>query len=589
MINEIFITNYDYNFKNCTRTKINNQNIYLSNNFKKISDDIFIVFNGYFNNIDEYFFNDVNKDVCLEEKIYYLFKKFDNKILSYLEGVFSIVIIYSGKIIFFRDPLGCDNIYYSYDKINNHFIISSKIEELIKYKSISINRKELIKYFITADINKYETLIEDIFVPQRMEIIKIDLNKNINLIKDEEIESNLKFVNINDTEIIKKIDELIKESIRKIIKTKNKNTIVNSFSGGLDSSYIQFRLLDNNISKSFTVNFENYGSAKERISHFLKIHQVENFLIDIDVTEFIDNILNGIKITKMPFMFSGEPMMLKLYKTINKYYDDTEVYCFDGLFADAILGYMRILFELKYISKYRSFFKIVNKCIIKHFSKDIYSRYNSIIDIIDNDFIGQKEYIELFFKKNLKSVFKIINLDKSELEGIFDREVNEINNSNLSIQEKIYRYIAYELDNRRIVNTRTALAKHLKVNLVYPFIDKKFNEFYQNIPYERKVGFTINGLQSKILFKKMLLLYFPSSFVFKSKISGGIPTRELIYKNPKIKSILDEISKTKYSFMELDKRVLGDLDSELFYKIINIHLWHKELELIKQDEQKRVN
>ena len=170
----------------------------------------------------------------------------------------------------------------------------------------------------------------------------------------------------------------------------------------------------------------------------------------------INSLPKGIFLSEKPFLFAGETLLLHMYEEISKDYH-VPVVCFDGTGAEGILGASKILYELRIIRKYRVLFGLVLP-LIKLWSKNKYNRYREFYAYVNRRVIPDNFVLRYFTDKNIRNTVKeAFNLP--DLMNIDEFEVSMMKKYNCTLFEAVYRFLAFELEFRRVNNVRTQLAK----------------------------------------------------------------------------------------------------------------------------------
>jgi asparagine synthetase B (glutamine-hydrolysing) len=144
---------------------------------------------------------------------------------------------------------------------------------------------------------------------------------------------------------------------------------------------------------------------------------------------------------------------------------------------------------------------------------------------------------------------------------------------NVSLFEAVYRFLAFELEFRRVNNIRTQVAKSNHVFLVFPFTELSLFKYLIKFDTEIK----LRNAKTKYLMRRAMELKFPRKIVYRKKIMKNVSVSDEILGNEKVKVWIDEIKAKNYSYFTFDyDKIFGSPQfATIAYKLINFHIWHK--------------
>jgi asparagine synthase (glutamine-hydrolysing) len=251
------------------------------------------------------------------------YKKWGNKAFEKLDGSYSFAILDRKlkQLLIARDEIGAKPIYYY--KKKGFYAFSSEIRALLKFPLIEkkINKTALANYFRYGYFTGEQTIYQDILRFKKGTITTIDIHSgnsyDIPILRPQiSVDASL---NNNEEDILKKIEELLTESILK--RNVADVPVGTLLSGGYDSATVAAILQKNQSKriKTFTVGFkdEKLDEAPQarKIAAHLKTNH-EEFYLDKD---------EALKIVKeLPEIFdepagdSGAIPLAFIAKKINK-------------------------------------------------------------------------------------------------------------------------------------------------------------------------------------------------------------------------------------------------------------------------------
>lgn len=574
----VCIYSHKYNTKSQNEYKLTD-NIYSQYGTKPINNKI-IFLNGFITNI-----GDIRNDFQLnsvksEEIILDLYDIVGKQIPDYLEGIYSIIIVVENNIIFFRDRNSIENLYYYVNPKDNSFIVSTHIKELKKFITLRINTEVLPKYFLLSNIELGETFFENIKSPKRCEIITINAaTKNWN---SEEYDD---YSYLPQDE--GKKHKTIENQVEKIIRSYCKNIqisfpnceMVNSFSGGVDSSYIQVVLKSNGFNEAYTASYPYPQGASVRryateIADYLGAdHKIVN-LLPSDIKSIIEE---GIAYTELPYMFEGECLQKHMFEQITQDHLNSQIFVFDGNGNDTSFAVGRGLIELKYLSLFNlwKYLELPLK-LIKKIDIDNYKRYSAIINSIRLQKIDGNFMVNLFSKRpiydKIIEAFNIKNLD-----SYFKYEIDNFAAYDVDFCEKFYRLKLFGFELNRENKTSYLNGKKSSLAIIFPYQNDEFIKYMINVPLKTKQ----KRMTSKHQMKAILKRYIPKQLVDRKKIgqTDSESFMEMIFSSEeKVNKFISELERAgyeKYFNFDYYEIMKNKKYETIALKLLNFHILHQ--------------
>ncbi|BFT75373.1 asparagine synthase (glutamine-hydrolyzing) [Paenibacillus sp. P36] len=285
-----------------------------------------LVFNGEIYNYKELAsqFNIDMRTSSDTEVILNLYIRFGHKMLNWLNGMFSFVILDMEEKKFFvaRDRLGVKPLYF-YSEGNN-FIFSSEISSIIKLiGSVQIDEVAIRQYKMMRSFFNNRTIYKNIKsfpAAHYMESGKLE-----------------KYWELNLEPKISPSDEELRQLIESAIQYRmiSDVSIGSYLSGGLDSSIVTIL---SGVRDSWTVGFESFNEFQWS-SLVAKQYDMKHHQIIINNEEFIALTKEIIQKTKEPISVPNEVLLYKMTKEVKK--KNTVILSGEG--ADELFfGYDRI-------------------------------------------------------------------------------------------------------------------------------------------------------------------------------------------------------------------------------------------------------
>jgi asparagine synthetase B (glutamine-hydrolysing) len=534
----------------------------------------FCFYHGIFHNFSELSQSIGYDTQSFEEVLIELYLKDEKKFPSLLTGNFSLVIGNKEQLYLLRDGNGYENMYFSESGPDSEgLMVSNSIKEIARYSELEVDTKTLPGYFLKTDVNSGATFFKGIKTLAFFEFAKVDLKTN--LIRRECFDD---FFTVNKTirpdsikQVVDKFDNLFGKIIdEKYIQLKQKHKIINALSGGTDSTFVQYYLKQNGSDTAYTANFTKAGLDHEYASDVAEFLHLKQKTIQCDTSDLLSVMPEGIYLSEKPFMFAGESMLMRMYGQIGNDFG-VPVACFDGTGAEGILGASRILYELRIIRKYRFLFGLVLP-LIKFGSKKYFNRYKEFYEFVNGKIIPGNFILRYFTDEKIRETVRVA-FNLSTLDNTDEFEISMMKRYNTSLFEAVYRYLAFELEYKRVNNVRVQIAKNYRISLVFPFTETRL--FRLLIGYDTEIK--LRKAKTKYIFRKAMEKKFPKNFIYRKKVKKNVSVFDEILQNEKTRGIIAEIKNKHYPYFNFDfDEVFGSSKySALAYKLINFHIWHK--------------
>jgi asparagine synthase (glutamine-hydrolysing) len=514
-----------------------------------------IVFNG-----EIYGYRDIKKEMANvtfksntdTEVILELYKKYDNNLPHYLNGMFSLAIWNEEKQELFcaRDRFGEKPFYYAIGK-NGEFIFASEIKAIFATGLVDkeLNDEALSHYLRHMYVDSQQSIYKNIKVlpPASQLILKngeIHISQYWDFPKEE--------CNLNEAEILEKFENLVQKSVEKQLIADVK---VGAFlSGGLDSGTLVALSSKHNKNLS-TLGFKYEGELDEMpearsIAEKYKTDQREITFNKEEISSILKEVLSKL----------DEPLadtaIMATYKICEEASKKMTVVITGNAGDELFGGYKWYQEELNILKKGGANSGFLN----------LY-RAGSIIGKI----CGIKTLQNYFLDKVFRSKFSdIISYQKNKVHNNFTK--SEASNL-LGKDEKYEHSYSFPLD-KNDLNTcmrmdltniipgdylvkDDRIAMMHSIELRTPFLDKDLVEFCAGLPSKYKV----DQSQTKIILRKVFGHLLTGNILNKKKQGFGAPVSDWL-KFPEMVKLSDDILKnpdavifTKLNFKEVQKHL----------------------------------
>lgn len=564
-----------------------------------VKNEFIIVYNGEVYNYeklkekylsDVIFTTDSDTEVVLE-----MYKRFGEKALDYLIGMFSFVIYNEkeNKIFGARDHFGIKPFYF-YHK-GSRFAFASELKTLAKLlpHNKKINKKSLISSLNYLWIPGNESIFEEFNKLPPAHYFNLDINTS-------EIEFH-KYWNLpvaihkkTEKEIIEELAFEFEDSVKRHMVA---DVPVSSFlSGGLDSSMISVaaKKINDNLS-TYTI-----GTSKQdkKIESMPEDEKYAKYLAELNNFDHNEIVINS-NITKMlPQMVKsldepiGDPAALNTYLICKAAREKGVKVLLSGMGADEIFcGYRRqkaLLLSKKY-KKLPKLLKILIENLVDILPVMVFGyglrlvrwskKFISFSELPDEEayrmsysYYDKTELTQLLKENSAQIVDSIYHDHKFLFNSNYDNDL---------VNKMCFTDINMFMNGLNLTYTdRSSMAASVEVRV--PFIDKKLITKGMSISGE----FKFKNKESKYILKKIAEKLLPNKIIYRPKASFGAPIRSWI--SGDLKQLVDEcLSKTQiekrgifnYDFVkkmiEDDRKGIVD-NAYRIYQLLTIEIWFKE-------------
>ena len=460
-------------------------------------------------------------------------------------GMFAFCIFDKVQKVMFlcRDRLGEKPLFYG--KVNNYFWFGSSLHQLKRFPNFEkkIDRISLEHFLRHGYINAPRSIFKGISKVKPGTFITID--QNLAVTENKYWKPNLhssteKKLSIN--ECIEKTEELLVQSIKRTVVS---DVPIGSFlSGGIDSSVVTALMQANSSKKikTFTMgvrykgkndSFYDESIFAKKIAKYLGTDHYEDF---IDEQVLLDNLQKVNLYYDEPFADSSQLPSMSVAKLARK--NVKVVLSGDG--ADEIFGgYTRYLHTyednkfIKTIHNVPNIFKPILGGVLTKLNKNFLNKLSSKASILPSNLGGKLEKLGYFLKNNKDDLEQFYDYGLAESQKNYSRLFNDQTNkfiaekdfynfkehSNLDIKTRIM------LKDLSTYLPGDILAKVDRATMAYslesrtPYLDKDLIDFVIGLPIQCK----INGLDTKVLLKKILSKYLPKELYNRKKQGFAIP------------------------------------------------------------------
>ncbi|WP_079243491.1 asparagine synthase (glutamine-hydrolyzing) [Chryseobacterium indologenes] len=456
------------------------------------------------------------------EVILKAYQQWGNATFAKLDGMFAICIVdlISQKLILARDRVGMKPLFYHQNE--EGLVWASEIKALLKNELVKpeINWNGVYTNFLFQTTLAPQTCFQHIFSLEPASFMTIDL-------KDQKI-TKKKFwklpspsgKNISEEEAVKKIDELLSQSISEQLFADVPVAIM--MSGGIDSTLIaskskSFNAGVNTYTISYPFSEEEVTNASIAARHFDVLHEIK----EVSDEEALEHLTENIQHFEEPY--SSFEVLINAAKYAH---DKNFKVVVSGNGADELFaGYSHTLKLNKWLLMRN--FNFVNPLI---FTKDKFSQRVK-------NYFSQDHMFDFFRQSQISmrplEVKSLINPD------IYSKINSDLSNYHLSEEKNYSGYfeydIKYSLSSHHVFRDDLSAMKY-SVEFRYPYLSNSLIEYVSALPQNIR----FNGVQNKPLLRKTAEKYLPQEVLNMPKKGFSFPVNYFIKNEQRVRDFITE-------------------------------------------------
>ncbi|MDR4953082.1 asparagine synthase (glutamine-hydrolyzing) [Chryseobacterium sp. ES2] len=456
------------------------------------------------------------------EVILKAYQQWGNATFAKLDGMFAICIVdlISQKLILARDRVGMKPLFYHQNE--EGLVWASEIKALLKNELVKpeINWNGVYTNFLFQTTLAPQTCFQHIFSLEPASFMTIDL-------KDQKI-TKKKFwklpspsgKNISEEEAVKKIDELLSQSISEQLFADVPVAIM--MSGGIDSTLIaskskSFNAGVNTYTISYPFSEEEVTNASIAARHFDVLHEIK----EVSDEEALEHLTENIQHFEEPY--SSFEVLINAAKYAH---DKNFKVVVSGNGADELFaGYSHTLKLNKWLLMRN--FNFVNPLI---FTKDKFSQR------VKNYF--SQDHMFDFFRQSQISMRPLEV--KSLINPVIYSKINsDLSNYHLSEEKNYSGYfeydIKYSLSSHHVFRDDLSAMKY-SVEFRYPYLSNSLIDYVSALPQNIR----FNGVQNKPLLRKTAEKYLPQEVLNMPKKGFSFPVNYFIKNEQRVRDFITE-------------------------------------------------
>lgn len=570
-----------------------------------IDDDLVMVFNGEIYNhwdlreseVADYQF----KTTSDTETIIALYKKYKEKCVEFLNGIFAFVILdkETDTVFIARDHFGVKPLYYSVD--NEKLACASELKALLNFvPDKAVNVLAIQTYLTYMWCPGENTPMSSVMKLLPGSYLKFCL-------KDNKIIESKQYYRLQypvKTESVKSEDLWIKDLEVRLKKAVERQLLSDApigffLSGGLDSSLLVAlarKILPDQTLQCYTIDsgeskdgFASDLDYARKVAKHLNVNLTEIKVASSIVEDFDKVIWHLDEPQSDPAPFN----VLKIAEQARK--DGIKVLIGGTAGDDIFSGYRR--HQALLIDKYFDRIPFQMRKVIKNVTSGIHSksalirRVKKLTKSIDKTkherFVGYFQWQDFEF---IKSMFKEeLQTELQPNNDYFDWLLSEVENLESDLNKLLFLEVYTFLVDHNLNYTDKAGMAH-SVEIRVPFLDVELVEFSATIPPSLKM----KGKETKHILRKVAEKYLPHEVIYRPKSGFGAPVEYWIRNDLKefVNTNLSEqsLAQTKLFNPKKIREIISDNESGKInasynvWSLLAINSWIKSF--IKNEEEK---
>jgi asparagine synthase (glutamine-hydrolysing) len=545
--------------------------------------DVWLIFNG-----EIYNHADLRRELTLKghlyktksdtESILHLYEEEGIDGFQKMNGMFGIAIWDDRKkrLVLVRDRLGIKPLYYS--QTSNGFVFASEIKSILKSGMIKakLNLRGLEEYFTFRFVAGEKTLFDGIYnlLPGHILILqdgKIQIRKFWDLPQAETLE------NADLDQTVDQLGELLNDSVR--LRLMSDVPLGTFCSGGVDSSLVSAYAvkLSNLRLNTFSVGFQE-ASFDE--SHYAKMvsdkYETRHHQLVVDNRTFADSLPDLIWYNDEPLNHTNSIQIYHISKLAKEFV--TVVLTGEG--SDELFGgYPRYLIAKMYSMLFWAppALKNMTRSLAGLFPMRRVNKLARSLPLSIRDVITLNA--ALVDRSLARSILLISEGDdflETRIGLLAGLEIDRDNLMESLIRLDLKSYLV------SILNRQDKMSMAASIESRVPFLDYRLVEWGARIPFRLKT----DGLETKIIVKKLGERFLPRKVVYRRKSGFGVPVSEWLRdKNGmgKYLALFEEPRFRERGYLKTEtvrglarEHLSGKCDhGEILWELINLELWHR--------------
>ncbi|MEJ5052184.1 asparagine synthase (glutamine-hydrolyzing) [Chryseobacterium culicis] len=478
-------------------------------NFKKLRKELEILGHTFYSTSDT-------------EVILKAYKEWGNSTFAKLDGMFAICIVdlISQKLILARDRVGMKPLFYHHSE--QGLVWASEIKALLKNEWVKpeINWDGVYTNFLFQTTLAPQTCFQRIFSLEPASFMTVDL-KNQKIIKEKFWKlPSPSAKNISQEEAVKKIDELLSESISEQLYADVPVAVM--MSGGIDSTLIASK------SKSFNANINTYTisypfsdeevkNASLAAQHFGVSHEVK----EVSDEEALEQLKENIQHFEEPY--SSFEVLINAAKYAH---DKDFKVVLSGNGADELFaGYSHTLKLNRWLLMRN--FNFLSPLI---FTKDKFSQRVK-------NYFSQDDMFDFFRQSQISMMpLEAKSLIQPDIYNKINSELSEYHLSETKNYSGYFEYdMKYSLSSHHVFRDDLSAMKY-SVEFRYPYLSNNLIDYVSALPQNIR----FNGIQNKPLLRKTAEKYLPESVLNMPKKGFSFPVNYFIKNEKRVRDFIVE-------------------------------------------------
>ncbi|MEN5310130.1 asparagine synthase (glutamine-hydrolyzing) [Chryseobacterium cucumeris] len=456
------------------------------------------------------------------EVILKAYQEWGSSTFAKLDGMFAVCIVdlISQKLILARDRVGMKPLFYHHSK--EGMVWGSEIKALLKNQLVKakINWNGVYTNFLFQTTLAPQTCFQNIFSLEPASFMTIDLkNQKITTEKFWRLPSQSE-KNISDEEAVKRIDELLSESISEQLYADVPVAVM--MSGGIDSTLIASK------SKSFSANVNTYTisypfseeevhNASLAARHFGIPHEIKK----VNDEEALEDLKENIQHFEEPY--SSFEVLINAAKYAH---NQNFKVVLSGNGADELFaGYSHTLKLNRWLLMRN--FNFIGPLI---FTKDKFSQR------VKNYF--SQDHMFDFFRQSQISMrpMEVKSLITPAIYSKIDLHLSKYHLSEGKNYAGYFEYdMKYSLSSHHVFRDDLSAMKY-SVEFRYPYLSNNLIDYVSALPENIR----FNGIQNKPLLRKAAKKYLPQEVLNMPKKGFSFPVNYFIKNEQKVRDFITE-------------------------------------------------
>lgn len=509
----------------------------------------------------------------------HLYRTLGRRCVDELDGYFTLCIVDVAQRTLFAAQDGSDMEFVFHAGVEHgvdRLVVANNIPDVLHLIGAAVEESTLAEYFLFGQLSGAQTMFRGVRRLLVGETLECEAGRcRLDRSRYRQLTAVVPERGPSETELLDRVDAALRERLK--TACAGATEVVNTLSGGVDSSYLQWALVEAGHPRSVSVVIEGTEDKHEYALEVARLLGGEHTCHTVSGDELAAAIVRGTRLSATPGSFGGEAAALVLYERLATQ-AATPPCLVGGDHGDKVFGDGLTLLAL------RTYGLGLPRWLVDLGLGALLGRkhpgYRGLSKVLDNPRVDPSLVARLWGDTGRDSHVARL-LDVGSVAHAYAGRAEIASDVAGPLEHKIWVTRALTSDARtRILWLKNVMAKAHRIRLVEPFADLRILELTWRVPNRMK----LRRFTEKYLEKKLLRRRLPRRIVMQHKVSNLTPYQPIMRRSARFRSLLDELRDSRPASLpgfaehvawciakaERENVIDGDL-----LLAINFHVWHE--------------